>query len=53
MVMTEAKKSQSPVFYRKGKLKMGFSEKVYPYACTLSLLYVGILHSTGQKKLNI
>lgn len=50
MVMPEAEENSQISSHRRGKLVMGFSEKVPPYARTLSLPCARISHSTGQKK---
>lgn len=49
MVMAEAEENAQLSSHRKGKLIMGFSKKVPPYARTLSLPCARISHSTGQK----
>ena len=53
MVMPEAEENSQLSSHRRGKLVMGFSEKVPPYARTLSLPCARISHSTGQKKCKI
>lgn len=53
MLMAEAEENSQLSSHRRGKLVMGFSEKVPPYARTLSLPCARISHSTGQKKCKI
>lgn len=53
MVMAEAEENAQPSSHRKGKLIMGFSEKVPPYARTLSLPCARISHQQDKKKCKI